>query len=195
MRKILLVFLFLLLVCCVPSYALIQTDNTDIKEGGFGYKVAYKWASYDVGSNLTAVELPVSFDTTTRYNLYYPMIFKGNIVGVSIAASGAPTAGSATAEVYINGLATGVRTAIDAGGTVKSAKSGGRTVHTTYNYNQLDFDSEVAGSWGGSWDGKVYPYGRATALAAGDYIGVKLTTSSNFAPNTDDFVVTVIILQ
>lgn len=201
-------FMFLLvitLLClwALPAFALINTRNVEAKddgtgESGFKYKVAYQFATTDVGYTTTAGTVTT---TATGTSYYYTMPFKGNIVGISIASSAATTAGAATAEVTINGCVTGVRTALGTE-SVKVDRYGQRTTHTTYNYNTINYDNNQPPDWGGletdasiSGDGG-YDYGKASPLEAGDYLGVTLELSSTYAPATSsEMVITVIILQ
>lgn len=200
MKKIILL-LVITLLWVEPAFALIRTRNVDIDEGGFQYKVAYQFATTDVGAVLDAAELCT--DATITNQLYYTMPFKGSIVGISIASNAALTNGSMTADVTINGIVTGVRTAIDGQGAAKDVRAGEVTAHTTYNYNTILFDDDSPPDWGGGYHDTKRVYGKATPLSAGDRIGVKLSTTGDLettastilAPTTNEVNVTVMILQ
>lgn len=204
MRKILCFFLgvaFLMLTS--DAFALVRTRNVDIDEGGFGYKVAYQFATENVGASRSAVEIHTAGETGSgEVSYYYTMPFKGSIVAVSIASSSALTDGSATADVTINGAVTGIRVALDGGATTLWDKSGEKADHTQYNYRTIQFDDDSPEDWGGTCGQGAqacqsgYEYGKATPLVAGDRIGVKLTTSSGLAPaDSAEFNITVMVLQ
>ena len=199
MKKIIFLLVITLLLWATPASALIRTRNVDAKDYGSGeskfkYKVAYTFATTNVGDSLTASQLSV--DATITDVDFYIMPFKGTIVGISIGSSAALTAGSVTADVTINGTVTGVRTALDAGGSTRHNQSGLLAAHTQYNLNTLAYDDDSPPDWGGAKHDDTHLYGKATALAAGDRLGVKLTTSSAFAPDlSSEINITVIILQ
>lgn len=205
MKRILCIFLSITFLLTVTSsaFALIRTRNVDIDEGGFGYKVAYGFATNDVGLSRSAVEIPndATLGVTTGHNFYYTMPFKGSIVGVSIAANQELTTGGLTADVTINGTITGVRVALDGGAATLWSRSGLKADHKQFNFQTIAFDDDSPEDWGGTCGlGSQacvtgYEYGRATPLVAGDRIGVRVTTSSNLNPVTIDFNVTVMVLQ
>ena len=198
MKRILCIFLSItfLLIVTPSAFALIRTRNVDIDDGGFGYKVSYQFATTDVGGGQTAIELPT--DATINNQYYYTMPFKGSIVGISIASNTAITRGSVTADVTINGAVTGVRTALDGGATAKWSRSGQVADHRQFNYNTILFDTDIPDDFGGGTHDTIHPYGKATALTAGDRIGVKLTTSTgagSLLPGTAEMNITVMVLQ
>ena len=198
-----LIFLLVITLLCLwvtPAFALIRTRNVEADDYGsgdskFDYKVAYQFATGNVAASTSATAMPVPDNVAMgTQNYYYAMPFKGSIVGISIASYTALTGGSATAEVTINGVVTGVRTALNSPGTARDYPSGLVTAHSRVNANTLAYDDDSPPNWGGAWHrATTHEYGKATSLVVGDRLGVNIETSSGV--NATDYVVTVIVLQ
>lgn len=187
-------------ICVTPAFALIRTENVEVKDYGSGeskfkVKVAYTSITEDVGKNTSAANIPIQ-GGTPGHSFDHVMPFKGSIVGISIAANEALEAGSITVDASINGTATGFRTALDySGESVRHTQSGMLTANTQYNYNTLHWDDTSPPDWGGGWHDSNHLYGKITELEAGDRVGVLLSTSSDVEPDSVDICVTVIVLQ
>lgn len=202
MRKFLVASLFLLIVSVsVPAFALLETNNVDVDN--FNYMIAYQFASADIAASLTARDIPIlnnTVSTTQLENLYFTVHRPGNVVGISVAGNAPATAGGATFDVTINNQVTGIQAVIEVGPDVVAVGIDGSS-DQQYAYRVHDRrDSRVAPGFylsGGSpaWHDLVNAYGKATALVAGNQIGVEVTTHSTFAPANSDYVIVVYVLE
>jgi hypothetical protein len=197
MKKLFLVSLFLMLIfgLCNPVSALITTENVD--KDTFQYEVPYAFATTDMGAAQTVAEITVS-PAVSGY--YYTIPRSGRLVGISVAANTAVTSGGATFDVTINSYVTGIQTVLQSG-TARTAVGNSGAGGTTYAYMRQD-RSETAASRGfrvssdrASYHNAENSFGKATPLVAGDRIGVKVTTSSGFAPMTSDYFVVIYVLE
>ena len=201
MKKLLFVFLFLL-VCSFasPSYALIVTENVD--KDAFQYEVGYKFATDDLAASLTAKEFSVESGSDVNDVFYYVVPREGRIVGMSVSSNNAVTLGAATFDVTINGLVTGVQTVIEpTAETVRSAVGTEGKADPQYAYIRQDrADTRVRQGFraesntAGIYDAD-HQYGKATALSAGNRVGVVVTTSSAFAATANDYIVVIYVLE
>ena len=210
MKKLLIVSLFLVFGFCGSALALITTDNTD--RDSFQYELGYRFATGDIGASKTSVEVytnPVTGSNIGNDGITYYVIprgssatYQGRIVGISAYAGKVCTLGGATFDVTINSNVTGIQAVIDSS-TARSAVGITGSTGTQYSYIRHDrTQSNVeqgfrpsTNSWTPDRYNADHPYGKATGLVAGDRIGVKMTTSSNFTPNDADVVITVYVLQ
>lgn len=104
-------------------------DVNDLAPGGF--KVAYVFTSNDIAANLSAAEMPIAISAgTTEFIHYYTMPFAGSVIGVSIYSDDAITAPYLTADVTINGTATGLQAALD-------------TTNTQTHYNSQNYTADT----------------------------------------------------
>jgi len=196
MKKLPLISLFFLIFSLVSSsaFALLVTDNTD--SDNFLYEVPYVFSSADVTASITAQALIIN-----RYNNAsgYTLLRDGKLVGISIAGDMACTAGGATFDVTINGEVTGVQAYIQNSTLTALGNSGSAGEQYSYMRQYRNETNAAQGFRRNIIDSAYHnadnPYGRATPLSAGDRIGVKITTSSNFAPSGADYVVTVYVLE
>lgn len=198
MKKLIFVSLFFLIFSLISSsaFALIVTDNTD--EDNFLYEVPYQFATSNLAASLTASAFPII--STTVNNTGYLLLRAGKIVGISVAGDGVYTGtGGATFDVTINGTVTGVQGWIQ--NTTISALGNTGSAGPQYSYIR-QYRNEIKSALGfrkndatGDWHNRDNPYGKATPLVAGDRIGVKVTTSSGWGVNTNDYVVTVYVLE
>ena len=201
MKKLLLISLFLLLFVR-PVHALITIDNLDFDR--FPWQSSYRFASSDLAASLTEAEMPTEASQTNQ-NLYYTIsrgsvAGYGKIIGISVAGNGAIVAGGATFDVTINGCTTGIQAVIDS--PVRAALVDSGSTGTTYAYMRQSWNTDVtsrgfkAAYNKGSYHDVDHYYGKATALSAGDRIGIKVSTSSGFLPaGSRDYVATVYVLE
>jgi len=197
MKKLLLACLFLLI--CTPAFGLIVTDNVD--RDNFGYEVAFSYATDNISANTIAWEIPV--ESTLDDNFYYVVPRDGRVVGMSVAGSAACTAGAATFDITINGAVTGIQTVIEpTATTARSAVGINGAADPQYAYIRQDrADSVVARGFRVSLDRVGYhdaehPFGKATALTAGNRIGVTINTTTGFTPTaTTDYLVVIYVLE
>lgn len=195
MRKT-LIFLFLfLLVVSGSSYAMINTANVD--RVTFTYQTPYNFATNNVAVSLTNDPIAIVGGSTAGSQiLYYTVPRAGNIVGISVYGNAASTAGWATFEVVLNGTPTGIKTQINKDTATASGIPGTATSQYSYILQDRDTNYVPKGHNGKNVTGNsAFPYGKATAVAAGNRIGVNVTTSSGFAPTTSDYQVTVWVLN
>lgn len=197
--KALLLSISLLLLVSNPVYALIETENVDRDE--FQYEVGYQFATGDLQASQSAVEIPVIVDLGHNFDLVVPR--KGSLVGMSVAGNAACATGAATFDVTIAGTVTGIQTVIEptAGSSAQTATGVGGAAGPQYAYiRKVREDSPVARGFRHTYDRNSFHdadhvYGKATALSAGNRIGVKVTTSSDFAPTSSDYVVVIYALH
>ena len=209
-RIILLVFCILLVVSYQTAYGLLVTDNTD--KDKFQYEVTYRFASSDFTQSMTAAEVPaISLNGTGQSNptrdVFYTVVPRdGKVVGMSVAARDAITSGSATFDVTINGLVTGVQTLLeDAPVTTVNARTALGTTGgsgTTWSFIRQDRNDTNAARGFRTTNNSTNdrhnadnPFGRATPISAGNRIGVRVTTSSGLYPLTNAYTVTVYVLE
>ena len=198
MRKLILTSL-LVLTLCFPAYALLVTDNVD--RDNFQYEIPYQFATTDLGASLTAVTFSVSglAGSGTAANPNYVIPRSGRIVGIAVSGNAAITAGGATFDVTINGTVTGVQTVIES--PARSAVGNTGSSGTQFAYMRQDrADTAASRGFKASDDSANFhnadnPFGKATALSAGNRVGVRVTTSSTLSPTTIDYVVTVYVLE
>ena len=196
MKKLFLLSLFLLFLCS-PAFALLVTDNVDRDK--FQYEIGYTFSTDDIGASKTAIEIP-NVHGTSQFNFYYVIPRDARIVGMSTAGSQVCTVGSATFDVTINGTVTGIQNVVDEGASRSAVGNSGST-GSQYSYIRQDRAEDIVSRGFRPADDKTdihdttYPYGKATPLSAGNRIGVKVTTSSNFTPTNADYVITVYVLQ
>lgn len=195
--KKLLAFLFLLTFCFVsPAFGLIVTVNVD--KDAFQYEVGYKFATQDLAASLTAVDVPVGTEDL-GHNFEYVIPRDARVVGMSVASNRASTSGAATFDVVINSTVTGIQAVIDAS-VVRSAVGTSGSSGSQYSFIRQDRASTTVAQGFRAENGTEdkhdadHPYGKATAITAGNRIGVQVTTSSGFSVE-DDFVVVIYVLE
>lgn len=199
MKKLLIVSLFFLVISLLVSssaFALIVTDSTDVDN--FLYEVPLQFATKDLAATLTAEKFPTATGLTPKSN-EYTLLRDGKLVGIAVAGDDDCTAGGATFDVTINGAVTGVQAWISPAPAVSALGMPG-TTGKRYSYarqHRADPTTEQGfkRSIGSYYHSADFPYGKATPLSAGDRIGVKVTTSSGFAPISSDWVATVYVLE
>lgn len=198
MKRLLLASLFLL-VTSVPAFGLIVTDNVDRDD--FQYEVGYSFATEDLTASLSAIEIPARHADTIS-NFYYVVPRDGRIVGMSVAGNAAVTDGAATFDITINSQVTGVQTVIE--NTVTTARSAvgiGGSAGSQYAYIRQDraetavFQGFRAETSTADRHNADHPYGKATALSAGNRVGVKVTTSSGLTPTSVDYLIVIYVLE
>ena len=199
MKKLLLSISLFLLVCG-PAYGLIETRNVD--PDNFDYEVAFGFSTADTSTTVTGLAIPIN--STLTDNFYYVVPRDGRVVGMSVAGSAACTAGAATFDITINGTVTGVQAVIEPTAlAVRSAVGIDGKADPQYAYIRQDrASSTVAQGFRKTghpqedrYDAE-HPYGKATALTAGNRIGVNFITSTDFAPNSStDYLVVIYVLE
>lgn len=128
---------------------------------------SYTFAQSQSGANQSAVALKLNVNTATNGSLNITgvaMPFAGSIVGVTANLTANKTAGSMTLTPTINGTALSAPAVLV---NVAVANSASKKVTMT--------DAQQTGA----------------RFAAGDLVGVKLTTDGSYAPTTNDLYVTV----
>lgn len=200
MKRLISIFLLLLVgsLSTNLAFALIVTDNVD--KDDFRYEVTYTFSTQDLAVSQTAMEVPI--DTSFVHdNFVYAISRDGRLVGMSIAGDQACTAGAATFDITINSQVTGIQTVIEPA-PVRSAVGIGGASGTTYAYIRQDrADTVVSRGFRGADDKSTsfhnteHQFGRATPLVAGNRVGVRVTTSSAFAPVDSAYVIVVYVLE
>lgn len=200
--KVLLLSLFLVFACS-PVFALITTDNVD--KDTFQYEVGYKFATTDLAASYAAYEMSVEtgLGSTANEIYFYTIPRDGVVVGMSVAGNTAIVGGSATFDVTINNQLTGIQTVIEpTPGTVRTAVGISGSAGNLYAFIRHDRATSVVEQGfrkvedrTSSYHNSEHPYGKATAITAGNRIGVKVTTDSSLSGTTGDFVVVVYVLQ
>lgn len=202
MKKFLLTISLFLLIS-KPVFALIETNN--VSKDDFLYEVGYAFATGDLAASQSAVQIPVAIETGTGHIFEYTIPRDGRIVGMSVTGDIALTvAGAATFDVTINGNVTGVQTVIEklSASTGRAAVGIGGSADAQYAYIRQDrADTVVARGLRAeypkdtaSFHDADHRYGKATALVAGNRVGVKVTTTSGFV-SMSDYVVVVYVLE
>ena len=126
---------------------------------------SYGQAQSAASQSAVALKLNVNAATSGSLNITeIPMPFAGSIVGITAALTANKTAGVMTFAPTINGTAL-------ASGTGLSAVA---MANATKGINKM-IDANVSGA----------------RFAAGDTVGVKLTTDGSYAPTTNDLYVMV----
>lgn len=203
MRKLLLLALPLLLILSftTPAHALLNTDNVD--ETKFQYRVAYTFGTGNIVASETRAEMYTYPGYTNALMKAHVVTRPANIVGMSVAGNAVLTAGEATFDVTVNGTITGIQVSLDPY-TARSAAGTAGSTGSQYGYIEQDRDETAvprgfrsvgdirSWSYGGDYD---HRYGYATALAAGDRLGVVATTNSTLAPLTNDYTINVYVLE
>lgn len=195
MKRLLLFFVspLFLLFFCSSALGLIVTDNVDIDN--FQYEIGYQFSTVDLAASLTAAFFP----TSGRNAIYgYTIPRSGKIVGISVAGNRPVVSGAATFDVTINETVTGIQAIIEASPLRLAIGNSGST-GTQFSYMRQD-RADTRTHQGFKRDtsqfyDKTHLYGKATALSAGNRVGVSVTTSSGFAPTVADYVVTVYVLE
>jgi hypothetical protein len=197
MKKLLFILLFLA-VTCNHAFALLTTENVD--KDKFGYMVTYQFATANMAASRTDDEMPTSGTSSPNMQNYYVVPRDGTIAGISVASNLTITSGSATFDVTINENKSGLEAVIAASPALSAIESVGNS-GSRYSYiNQDRSEDVVKRGFSSSLQRTNYydaehPYGKATALTAGDRIGIKVSTSSGYANTTADFTATVFVLD
>lgn len=202
MKKISIGFLFLLAFVVITSnaFALLTTENCDKEK--FLVKTVYEFASNDVAASLTAVDIPAKDPSGVNTVLEYVVPSNARLVGISVSenATKAATSGSATYDVTINGTVTGLQALVSSFATPYLGASGSAGTYLSYSFHDRDSDSMERGFKAPNANSSYrhdadHPYGKATALVAGSRIGVKVTTSSGYAPVSADPLIRVYVVE
>ena len=205
MKKLILTLLFLFSICfCVRnvSFAEITTENVD--KDRFLYEDGFMYATYDLAASQTSMELPIIPGLTGARTNYYRLVKRtgndtvnGRIVGIAVSGNKACTSGAATFDVTINGTVTGIQAVIQPNTLSAVGNVGSSGAQYTYLNQDRASDTVPLGfrPTASGFHDSDHPYGKATGLNAGNRIGIKVTTSSGFAPTSNGYVTTVYVLQ
>ncbi len=200
MKKIFALVSLFLLIGVSSASALLNTDNTD-KET-FKYEVPYVFASEDLTASLTDETVAVIGGGVFASNFSYVIPRDGRLVGISVAGSRVCTTGAASFDVTINGTVTGFISVIES--AARSAVGTSGSSGTQFAYTRQDrAETPVAQGFKTlrltgnlEYHDANHIYGKASAIAAGDRIGVEVTTSSDFlAPTFADYIITIYVLE